>query len=76
MHFRYKRRKSVVSMVEQTEVDIEEDPEVDMGMSVTANMAEEGVDSSHVLILVRLVTSHDFSAKFTCSVPIVIVLNM
>jgi hypothetical protein len=32
--FRYRRRKRVVSMVAQTEVDTKEDPEVDMGMVV------------------------------------------
>jgi hypothetical protein len=41
---RYKRRKRVVSVVVLTEADMKEDPEVDMGMFMTANMVAEVVD--------------------------------
>jgi hypothetical protein len=40
------------------------------------DMVEEVVDPPHVSIAVRLVMSHDFSLSHTCSVHIVIVLNM
>jgi hypothetical protein len=57
-------------------VYIKEDPEVDMGSVVVADIEKEEVEPPHVLISVRLVMSHDFSPKYLLSVAIFIVLNM
>jgi hypothetical protein len=72
----YKRSKRVVSVMALTEVDIKEDPKVDIGVVTATDMVEEVVDTPHVSIAVRLFMSHKFSLSRTCSVHIVIVLNM
>jgi hypothetical protein len=60
MHSRYRRSRKVVSGGAWKEVDTKEVPEVDMGVVMTEDMVEGEVDPPHVLIVVRLVMSHDF----------------
>jgi hypothetical protein len=76
MHYRYRRIKNVVSVVEETTVDTKEDPKVDMGAVVATNMTKEEVEPPHVLIVVRMVSSHNFVPSYACFMPIFIFMSM